>query len=255
MKTGPFALAAALLVMVSGCQSTATTTSPTTTVTTTATTIYSGTLSMGGTQFQAFDVLQALGVTVTLTGLRMSGTSTTVSTPVKLSIGSPASDLSSCVGTSSLTVTPGFTSQISQQLIGGGYCFSLSDLGGLTGDVDFTVRLTQSAAGAVNLGAAGTETFSSNIYPLGSDTRTFAASQSGSVVATLQSVSPAAALGFGVVVPAADNTCMLTTSFTVAAGSNQQFSAQADPGTYCVKVYDAGGLQTRVLFQVQITHQ
>ena len=255
MKTGPFALAAVLLVFVSGCHSADTTTSPTSTVTTTATNIYTGTLSTGGTQFQAFDVLQSLNVTITLVGLRVSGTSTTLSVPVTLAVGAPKSDLTSCVGTSTLNATPALTNQYNQQLISGGYCFSLTDPGTLTSDVDYTVRVTQSVSGATYPGFAGNETFTSNLYPTGSATRSFAADSSGAVVVTLQSVSPPTAVGLGFGVPASDNTCMLNTSLIVAAGSSPQYRVQADPGTYCVKIYDPGGLPDRVLFVVQVAHQ
>jgi hypothetical protein len=129
---------------------------------------------------------------------------------------------------------------------------SIADLGSLMSDVDFAIRINQSA-NTTAIGSAGTDTFSSNLYPLGVATRTFGASQSGNVTVTLASVTPAATLGIGLGIPN-NNDCVLNTSVITALGSGTTMSANADAGTYCVRMFDAGQLTNRVLFNVSIVH-
>jgi hypothetical protein len=217
--------------------------------------VFTGTLSIGGTQFMTVVVQQTATTSIKLASLRLAGTTTTVSVPVSIQLGTLSSDGLTCSSTTSVTVTPALTNQINQQLIAGTYCVAIVDAGSLTGDLDFAVRIDQ-AANTSALGTPGTETFSSNLYPSGTAMRTFAASQSGNISVSVTSVTPAAAIGLGLGVPNTDSSdCAFTTTLTTTAGSGNSINATADAGTYCVKVFDAAGLRDRVLFSVQITHQ
>jgi hypothetical protein len=48
--------------------------------------------------------------------------------------------------------------------------------------------------------------------------------------------------------------CLLTASIQTAAGPGAEISMHADPGSYCVKVYDIGNLVETVSFSISITH-
>jgi hypothetical protein len=172
--------------------------------------------------------------------------------PLQLTVGTLNTDGSACTGSATVTATPSLTSQYNQSLIPGTYCVQLADTGGLTSGVDFAIRVNQSANTSA-VGQAGTETFSSNLYPLGVVARTFAVSQSGNVTVTLASVTPAAAVGFGLGIPN-NNDCALNTSLITTPGAGADLSSAAEAGTYCVRLFDTGQLPGRVLFDVKIVH-
>jgi hypothetical protein len=251
MKTGLTVLSLALL-LIPGCNKTPTT--PTTTAPTpySDSRVFSGILSVQATDFQSFTVSTSATVNVLLGSLTISGTSTTVSLPLRLSLGSPTSDGTACTASTTVTVSPALTSQINQSLIAGTYCVAISDAGSLTSDLVFAIRINQTA-NTTAPGHAGTETFSSNLYPLGAAVRTFAASQSGNVTVALSNVTPAASVGIGLGVSDGSN-CFLNTAVVTTPGAGTQLSASADAATYCVKMFDTGQLSGRVLFDVTITH-
>src|SRR6516225_12259637 len=91
-----------------------------------------------------------------------------------------------------------------------------------------------------------TDTFNGTLAPNASLVFTFSVATAGSVAVTLTSVSPATTspLGLGVG-PSSSGSCTIasSTSGAIAAG-NPQLSAMENPGTYCVKVSDAGSLTT-----------
>jgi hypothetical protein len=214
--------------------------------------VFTGTLSAQGMYFQGFSVTSQATVTVDLAGLTKAGTMTTVSMPLQLTLGTLNADGSACTGTTTVTASPSLTSQINQSLIAGTYCVQLVDAGSLTSDVNFAIRVNQSANTTV-VGQAGTETWSSNLYPLGVLTRTFAVTQAGNVTVSLSSVTPAAALGIGIGVPN-NNDCVLNTSLVTTPGAGANLSTTTEVGTFCVRLFDTGQLPGRVLFNVTITH-
>ena len=244
---------ALILVLSAGCNKTSTTPTSTTPDPYVVSDVFSGTLSMQGTQLRVFSVVQTSQTVLTLASLKRSGTNTTVSVPLTLVLGTPTTDASTCTPSTTLTVSPALTAHFNQQLIAGTYCVSLTDPGNLTDTVDFGVRINQSA-NATPVGKAGTEAFSTNLYRAGSVMRTFATSQSGSISVMLNGVSPATSVGFGLGVPGASE-CFLYSSTTSTPGTSQELSASADSGAYCVKVFDTGLVADRVLFDMKITHQ
>jgi hypothetical protein len=121
--------------------------------------------------------------------------------------------------------------------------------------VDFVVR-TKTSVGTVTEGVAGTENFSTNLYPGNSLTRSISVGQAGDVTVTLTQVSPAASIAFGIGVSKANNgDCYLTQSVVTTKGSTASLTVRADPGNYCVRVFDPGTLPERVTFFMQIVHQ
>ena len=214
--------------------------------------VFSGTLSAQGTDFQAFTVATSATVNVLLASLTLTGTTTTLSLPLQLALGTLTSDGLGCTASSTVTATPALASQINQSLIAGTYCVSVTDSGSLTSDVDFAIRINQSAYTSAP-GQAGTETFSSNLYPRGVVARTFAVSQSGNVTVTLSSITPAASVGMGLGIPN-NADCILNTSLITTPGSGAEMSSNAEAGTFCVRMFDTGQLNGRVLFDVKIAH-
>ncbi len=101
-----------------------------------------------------------------------------------------------------------------------------------------------------------TDTFNGALAPNGSLVFTFSVATAGSVAVTLTAVSPATAgpLGLGVG-PSSNGNCTITNSTSGAtAGGSSQLSATENPGTYCVKVSDAGSLVTTSTVTVTVMH-
>ena len=255
MRLGRITLA--FLVFAAGCNK-ATSTAPTDSTATASGTqsdFFLGTLAPGGTQFNSFPLVVSATVTFTLVSLVQTGTSTLDPSFVSLTYGTPGSDGTVCTPVQTVNVTPALTNQISVSLAPGSYCVQVADTGGLSGSVDFAVR-TKTSVGSVTEGKAGTETFSTNLYPGNNLTRTVAVGTAGDVNITLTQVTPAASIGFGIGVTKSNNgDCYLTKSVVSARGSTASLSVKTDPGTYCVKVFDPGTLPDRVTFFMEIAHQ
>jgi hypothetical protein len=215
---------------------------------------FTGTLAPGGVALHGIDVLQTADVAITLVGLTTAGTNTTVSAPMKFVLGTYSADQSTCVGTTTVTASPALTAHINQQLTLGGYCLSIADAGSLSGSVDFSVLIRQSA-NVTPGGQAATETFSSNLYPGETIARSFAAAAKADAQVTLTSVTPAAGIGLGLGATTDGSNCMVHKAVVSTPGEPAVISATADPGGYCVKVFDPGGLAQRVVFNIEIKHQ
>src|SRR4051794_37379873 len=101
-----------------------------------------------------------------------------------------------------------------------------------------------------------TDSFNGALAPNGSLVFTFSVATTGNVAVTLTSVSPPtiSPLGLGVG-PSSSGSCTIanSTSGAIAAG-NPQLSAMENPGTYCVKVSDAGSLAATSTVTVSVTH-
>jgi hypothetical protein len=219
----------------------------------TASAIFGGTVSPGGSQTFSFNVNSPAQTLITFGSLRQSGGSnTTLSTPMKLLLGSPnSSDPTGCSGSTSQTGPPALVAQISQSLIVGTYCVVLSDPGNLSSGADFGIRVTQST-GISALGTPGTDTFSTNLYPGGVTDKTFGVTAQGTVTVTLTDVRPGANIGFGVGLSADQASCNLYQS--VNSGTTKSVTVTAEAGIYCVRAFDPGGLPDRVTFTIQTIH-
>jgi hypothetical protein len=100
-----------------------------------------------------------------------------------------------------------------------------------------------------------TETFASFLSLRGTSSRNFVASGSGTIRVTLTSVGPPSVpIGLGLGVPGGTTPCVLSIALTTEADVVPQLAAPADPGTYCVQVYDVGNVVDSIAFSVTIEH-
>lgn len=91
----------------------------------------------------------------------------------------------------------------------------------------------------------------------GTVTRTFEMIASGTVTMTLTSVTPDVPLGLGIGIPTvgAVSACNLTRSLITRGGASPQITIPAEPGTWCVRVWDPGTVTTeRVSFSLSVQH-
>ena len=97
-----------------------------------------------------------------------------------------------------------------------------------------------------------TETFSTQLIVGGSASRSFNAAKAGTATVTLGSLGSATKLGFGIGVPDVfGSSCLFTrSSDTAVAGTS--YSLPVDAGTYCVRVFDVGGMTSAITFSVTI---
>jgi hypothetical protein len=96
-----------------------------------------------------------------------------------------------------------------------------------------------------------TESWTGVVGPGGLASHSFITSQAGTITVTLTSSD--APLGLGIGIPRAVNGgCRLATSQVDAAGL--AVSAPADAGSYCVEVFDDGGVGKQAAFAVQIVY-
>ena len=87
----------------------------------------------------------------------------------------------------------------------------------------------------------------------GSASRSFVTSQAGSVTVALQDA--AVALGIGVGVPGASGSgCRAAVSVTAAPNDAPQLTTAVEQGTYCVLVFDVGGIVDPIPFTLQLVH-
>jgi hypothetical protein len=101
-----------------------------------------------------------------------------------------------------------------------------------------------------------TDTFNGTLTPNGSLVVTFSVATAGSVAVTLTAVSPATAgpLGLGIGSSTNGNCTIANSTSAAIAGASPQLSAMENPGSYCVKVSDAGSLATTSTVTVTVTH-
>jgi len=100
------------------------------------------------------------------------------------------------------------------------------------------------------------DSFSGSLAPGGAVVFTFSVAAAGIVDVKLTSVSPSTTspLGLGVG-PSSNGACTVTNSTSSAvAGSAAQLTASANPGTYCVRVSDAGSLTATSTVTVNVAH-
>ena len=246
MKTRLALLAAALVIATACNKSAPTTPSPFIPITE----LFVNTLDPGGSPFYSFTVSQAGWAGVTFASATTTTSGPALQTNLKLGLGIPAG--TGCGVSKSIVTSPGLTAQISTSMDPGIYCVSLADTGVLTGTINFVVRIAQTAAAPTAGSTSTTDTFASNLLPGQSATHQLVLSNGGTLTTTLTMtpVPPSIGLGFGVVV---GGDCRLTQSSTIT-GSNTQISLPVDAGSYCVRVFDTGGLTGPITFSAAITH-
>lgn len=100
-----------------------------------------------------------------------------------------------------------------------------------------------------------TMTFASQVSVKGATTRTFSTTTAGTVKVTLSTLGNGTVrAGVGVGVSATSAPCSLAVSLVTGPSTTPQIITTADPGNYCVQVYDPGTLTADTEFSVTIEH-
>jgi hypothetical protein len=95
--------------------------------------------------------------------------------------------------------------------------------------------------------------WTTHISTNGSASRTFVTAQAGTITVALQSA--AVPLGIGVGVPGASGGgCRAAVSVTAAPNAAPQLTAAVEEGTYCVLVFDVGGIVDEIPFTLQLVY-
>ena len=96
-----------------------------------------------------------------------------------------------------------------------------------------------------------TITWTTQLGPRGSASRSLQVDQSGTVFVTLQSAPSPVGLGIGV--PQADGSgCRTTLSTTAIPASSPHLTTSVQEGRYCVIVFDVVGLTDPITFTVEV---
>jgi len=89
----------------------------------------------------------------------------------------------------------------------------------------------------------------------GSASRSFEQLATGAVALTLTAASPDVRLGIGLGIPRPDGSgCNLTRAVEAGVGGAPQLTVTAEPGVWCVRVYDLGHVPERVTFALDVSH-
>jgi hypothetical protein len=99
-----------------------------------------------------------------------------------------------------------------------------------------------------------TVTWTTLLYPRGAASRSFVASQAGSVTVTLQSAAVPIGIAVGVPAVASGSSCRAATSVTAASSDVPQLTIGVEQGTYCVLAFDVGGIVDPIAFTVTLVH-
>jgi hypothetical protein len=224
---------------------------PTTPSTTPQTTVgfFGGTLSSMGSVPNTVIVGTAGPVEVTLLTLT-TASGAVADMPVALSVGTLSG--TTCTPTTIVNTTAALKAQLVTTLAAGTFCVNVADLGTVTDDLSFSLRVVQLPSSGTP--TSTTDTFSSNVTPRGSASRTFTVTAGGTVTATLQSLGAPVDVGFAIgMANVATDLCTATTMVTGSTGT--AISLPADPSVYCVKIFDIGNLTSPTTsFTITIVH-
>lgn len=114
---------------------------------------------------------------------------------------------------------------------------------------------TQAATPTSASSSAATFTFTSSFTAKGSASRSFEQLATGAVGLTLTAASPDVRLGIGLGIPRPDGSgCNLTQAVEAGVGGAPQLTVTAEPGVWCVRVYDLGLVPERVTFALDVSH-
>ncbi len=128
-----------LVLLLTGCSS-PTTPSTTTANVTTTTDVFSGVLEVGGSRFHTFTSAGSSTAAATL-GTVMTRSGTVLTTPVTLALGVASDAGETCTDSIATAARGALTSQVSLSVGAGAYCVKVTDAGGLTETVVYTVRV------------------------------------------------------------------------------------------------------------------
>jgi hypothetical protein len=214
---------------------------------------YTGTLDPQGSGTYSFNIAAAGPVAVALVSVA-SGSVTGPPVAASLSLGLGTTNGTTCTVTTSLpSVSPSFVAPISATLATGIFCVRLADdAGALGGTVGFVVRISQGSPNEPP--APGTDTFVSNLTPLGATARFFTVTQPGTIFVTLSGLSGGSTLNLGLGSSTGGAVCSLAAAVDAAPDADPQIALPADPGNYCVNVADDGTLKAPAKFTIQIGH-
>ena len=223
-------------------------TTPTTLGATSFTQVFSGTLEPGTAQSYAFSLASSVPVRLTL-GSLTDANENPLSSSLMMTFGRPAG--TGCGAIQSATVQAALATQLLFLPAAGTYCVAIADTGQLSAAVLFGVRITQGEPSSS--ATAGTDTYSSVIFPGGFTSRTFEATTAGTVTVIMDTISPSsvASLAVGVGFPRTDGGgCQLTKTIVGTRGA--QLAVPVEIGTYCVKISDPGTLTELTQFSLRI---
>lgn len=114
-------------------------TTPTLTILTPITEVWAGTLAVGATRFYSFTVRQSGTVAVTLASVMSAPDTAAPETPLELGFGVPAG--TGCALHQVVTARPALIPQLTRSAADGIYCVRVRDIGALSKDVGFAVRI------------------------------------------------------------------------------------------------------------------
>jgi hypothetical protein len=116
--------------------------SPSATAAPTSTEYFSGTLTPGAASFYSFSVTNAGTTEVTLASTTTAKIGPAVTLPLRLGIGIPLAEGCSTVRT--VDTPSGLSAQLLNASGAGVYCVNVADIGSVSGNLLFTVRITHS---------------------------------------------------------------------------------------------------------------
>jgi len=218
-------------------------------------------LDPGASVPYTFAVAQTTNVEVTLASV-VDALGQVKKVTLAMAVGKVDADGVTCDPGRTVNTSPSLKAQIAQTLNPGSYCVLVTDTGALTdiGTATVVGRIIQNGPITSNAPATNTtETFSSNIAAGGSSSRTFYVRVPGTLSVTLQTLTPPSIVTLGVGIPGLNNEgCNLNTTVTTGPGPTPQITVPVDLSSYCVRVYDSGGLVTGsnglASFTIQIVH-
>jgi hypothetical protein len=99
-----------------------------------------------------------------------------------------------------------------------------------------------------------TVTWTTLLYANSAASRSFVVSQAGSVTVTLQGAAIPIGIAVGVPAVASGSSCRASTSVTATSSDAPLLTIGVEQGTYCVLVFDIGGIVDPIAFTVTLVH-
>jgi len=102
--------------------------------------------------------------------------------------------------------------------------------------------------------ASITDTLTGTLTVGGTSAQPFTVQQTGHLTVTLNSVTPAAAVGIGIGTPSAGGCAVVSSQSPVVPGTTVAMSGIALSGNLCVSVFDVGNLVETVTYTLTVFH-